>query len=45
VSQGFDQRLTVADEEAVVATVQAWLSEMLADSLTCEDDPDGLSDT
>ncbi len=45
VSQGFEQRLTVADREAVVAAVQAWMSEMLADSLTREDDPDGLSDT
>jgi hypothetical protein len=33
-SQGFNQRLTVADEEAVVAAVQAWVSEMLADSFT-----------
>lgn len=45
VSQGFEQRLTVAEREAVVVAVQAWLSEMLADSLTREDDPDGLSDT
>jgi hypothetical protein len=45
VSQGFEQRLTVAEEEAVVAAVQDWLSEMLAVSVTCEDDPDGLSDT
>jgi hypothetical protein len=45
VSQGFEQRLTVAEKEAVVAAVQAWLSEMLADSLTCEDDPDSLPGT
>ena len=45
VSQGFEQRLTVAEKEAVVAAVQDWLSEMLAVSVTCEDDPDGLSDT
>jgi hypothetical protein len=45
VSQGFEQRLTVAEEEAVVAAVQAWMSQMLADSLTCGDDPDGLADT
>ena len=45
VSRGFDQRLTVAEKEAVVAAVQAWMSEMLAGSLTREEDPDGLSDT
>lgn len=45
VSQGFEQRLTVAEPEAVVAAVQAWMSEMLADSLTRQEDPDGLSDT
>jgi len=46
VSRGFDQRLTVAEKEAVVAAVRAWMSEMMrADSLTCEDDPGGLSDT
>jgi hypothetical protein len=45
VSRRFEQRLTVAEEEAVVAAVQAWISEMLAVSVTCEDDPDGLSDT
>jgi hypothetical protein len=45
VSQGFERRLTVAEPEAVVAAVQAWMSEMLADSLTRQEDPDGLSDT
>jgi hypothetical protein len=45
VSQGFEQGLIVADKEAVVAAVRAWLSEVLADSLTDEDDPDRLSDT
>ncbi|MGH3844218.1 MAG: hypothetical protein ACRDS0_22630 [Pseudonocardiaceae bacterium] len=45
VSQGLEQRLTVAEKEAVVAAVQAWMSKMLADSLTREDDPDSLSDT
>jgi len=45
VSQGFERRLTVAEKEAVVAAVQAWISEMLADSLSGEDDPDGLPDT
>jgi hypothetical protein len=44
VSQGFEQHLTVADKEAVVAAVQAWVSKILADSLTREDDPNGLSD-
>jgi hypothetical protein len=32
-------------EGSVVAAVQAWLSEVLADSLTGDDDPDSLSDT
>ena len=45
VSQGFEQRLTVAEEEAVVAAVQAWISQMQADSVIRKDDPDGLSDT
>jgi hypothetical protein len=45
VSQGFEQRWTVAEKEAVVVAVQAWISEMLADSLTSEDGPGGLSDT
>jgi hypothetical protein len=30
VSQGFEQRLTVTEKEAVVAAVRAWMSEMLA---------------
>jgi hypothetical protein len=30
---------------SVVAAVQAWLSEVLADSLTGEDDPGSLSNT
>jgi hypothetical protein len=45
VSQGFEQRLTVAEKEAIVAAVQAWVSEMLSHSVAREDDPDGLSDT
>jgi hypothetical protein len=45
VSQGFDQRLIVAEKETVVAAVQTRVSEMLADSLTLEDDPDSVSDT
>jgi hypothetical protein len=30
VSQGFEHTLTVAQEEATLAAVQAWLSDMLA---------------
>jgi hypothetical protein len=45
VTQGFEQSPTVAEKELVVAAVEAWLSEMLASSLTGEDDPDSLSDT
>jgi hypothetical protein len=45
VSRGFEQRLTVAEEEAVVAAVEAWMSEMLVGSLQREDDSDSLSDT
>jgi hypothetical protein len=45
VSQGFEQGLTVTDEEAVVEAVEAWLSELLAGSPTGEDDPDALSDS
>jgi hypothetical protein len=45
VSQGFEQHWTVAEKEAVVVAVQAWISEMLASPLTPEEDPDGLSDT
>jgi hypothetical protein len=45
VSRGFEQRLTVAEKEAVVAAVQTWISEMLDDSLSREDDPDDLSGT
>jgi hypothetical protein len=45
ISQGLDQGPTVAEKEAVVAAVQAWLSEILASSLTGEDDPDSRSDT
>ena len=44
VSHGFEQRLTVAEREAVVAAVQAWMSQVLAGSPASEDDPDGLSD-
>lgn len=43
VSQGLEQGLTVAEKEAVVAAVQAWLSEMVAGALTGEDDSDNLS--
>jgi hypothetical protein len=43
VSQGLEQGLTVAEEEAVVAAVKAWLSEMVADALTGEDDSDNRS--
>jgi hypothetical protein len=43
VSQGFEQDLTVALEEAVVAAVRGWLSELLAGSSTVEDDSDVLS--
>jgi hypothetical protein len=32
VAQGFERSLTVAQEDAVVAAVQAWLSEMLVGS-------------
>lgn len=45
VTQGLEQGLTVAEEEAVVAAVQAWLSEIRASSRTDDDDPDSLSDT
>ena len=45
VSQGFEQRLTVAEREVVVAAVQAWMSQMLAGSPTREDDPGGLPGT
>jgi hypothetical protein len=43
VSQGFEQGLTVAEKEAVVEAVQAWLSELLAGLSTGEDDPGRLS--
>jgi hypothetical protein len=43
VSQGLEQGLTVAEMEAVVAAVQAWLSEIVAGALTGEDDSDNLS--
>jgi hypothetical protein len=45
VSQGLEQGLAVADKEAVVVAVRVWLWEMLADSLTGDDDPGSLSDT
>lgn len=45
VSQGFGNALTVADKEAIVTVVQAWLSEILANSLTNEDDSNSLPDT
>jgi len=44
-SLGFEQSSTVAEKDAVVAAVEAWLAEILADSLTCEDDSCNLSDT
>jgi hypothetical protein len=44
VTQGFEQGLTTAQKEAVVAAVQAWLSEMLASSPTGEDGPGSRSD-
>ena len=42
VSHGFERSLTVAEIEAVIATVQAWLPEVLAESLPVEDNPDPL---
>jgi hypothetical protein len=41
VSGGLDRSLTVAQEEAVVEAVKAWLSEMLAGTQGVGDDPDG----
>jgi hypothetical protein len=38
VSKGFERSLTVAQEEAVVEAVQAWLSEMLAGTQGVGDD-------
>jgi hypothetical protein len=43
VSQGFEQSLTVAEKDAVVEAVRAWLSALLAGSPTGEDDPDSPS--
>jgi hypothetical protein len=43
ISQGFRPALTVAEKEAVVEAVQAWLSEILANSSTVEDGPDNPS--
>jgi hypothetical protein len=41
VSRGLERSLTVAQEEAVVEAVQAWLSEMLAGTQGVkDDDPD-----
>jgi hypothetical protein len=45
IAQGLERSRTVAQENAVVEAVQAWLSEMLADIPTDEDGPDSLSDT
>jgi hypothetical protein len=45
VSQGFRQSLTVADKEAIVAVVQAWLSEMRASSFTGDANSRDLPDT
>jgi hypothetical protein len=41
VSKAFEQDLTVT-EEAVVAALQGWLSQLLADSPNLGDDPDPL---
>lgn len=38
VSRGFERSLAITEIEAVTATVQAWLSEMLASSPSVEDD-------
>jgi hypothetical protein len=43
VSQGLEQSLTVAEEDAVVESVRAWLSAMLAGLPTGDDDPGSLS--
>ncbi len=43
VSQGFERSLAVTEIEAITATVQAWLSELLASSPSVEDGPDLLS--
>jgi hypothetical protein len=40
VAQGLERSLTVAQEEAVVEAVQAWLSAMLAGSHEVGDEPD-----
>jgi hypothetical protein len=40
VSHGFEHTLTVAQEEATIEAVQAWLSEMLAGALDVGEDPD-----
>jgi hypothetical protein len=44
IAQGFERSQTIAEENAVVERVQAWLSEMLAGSPTDEDDPNSVSD-
>jgi hypothetical protein len=43
VSEGFDRDFTLAEEEAVVAAVRAWLSAMLAGSPGVGDNADGPS--
>jgi hypothetical protein len=40
VSEGFDQGLTVAQEDAVVAAIRAWLSAMLASAPDAGNDAD-----
>lgn len=45
VSQGFEHGSIIAEKDAVVTAVQAWLAEMLAVSPTGEDHPGSLSDT
>ena len=42
VPEEMERSLVVAQEEAVVEAVQAWLSEMLAGSPTLDDDPNSL---
>ena len=40
VSQGIEHTLTVAQEEATIAAVHAWLSDMLASARDVGDDSD-----
>lgn len=43
VSEGFQRSLTIAEQDAVVEAVRAWLSELLAGSPGGEPNPHGLS--